>query len=90
MQEPSMFKLMGEAFKGPSKATMYLACFWMIVFLVIAIVSATNMCEADSTKSVILWATTFLASVMVILTGKIWCMLELNKIALRKYLEGSK
>ncbi len=83
-----MFKLMGEAFKGPSKATVYLACVWMIVFLVIAIVSATNMCEAEKLKSVILWATTFLVSVMVILTVKIWFLMEMNKIALRKYLES--
>ncbi|MHC4136722.1 MAG: DUF6768 family protein [Planctomycetota bacterium] len=90
MQEPSMFKLMGEAFKGPSKTITYLACFWMIVCLVIAIVSATNMCQADKLKSVILWATTFLVSVMVILTVKIWFLLEFNRIAVRKYLESSK
>jgi spore maturation protein SpmA len=62
----------------------------MIVFLVIAIISATNMCEADKLKSVILWATTFLLSVMVILTGKIFFWMEVNKVALRKYFESSK
>lgn len=85
-----MFKMMGEVFKGPPKALAFLACFWAIVFLVIAIVSATNMCEAEKLKSVILWATTFLVSVMVILTVKIWFLMEMNKIALRKYLEDSK
>jgi len=85
-----MFKLMGEVFQGPSRALPFLACFWALVFLVIAIVSATNMCEADKLKSVILWATTFLTSVMVILTVKIWFLMEMNKITLRKYLEDSR
>ena len=85
-----MFKMMGEVFKGPSRAIALLVCVWMVVFLVIAIVSATNMCEAQKLKSVILWATTFLVSVMVILTVKIWFLMEMNKIALRKYLEDSK
>ncbi|MHC4817184.1 MAG: DUF6768 family protein [Planctomycetota bacterium] len=90
MPETSMFKLIGEVFRGPTRATAYLACLWMIVFLVIAIISATNMCEADKLKSVILWATTFLLSVMVILTGKIFFWMEVNKVALRKYFESSK
>jgi len=83
-----MFKMMGEVFKGPSRALPLLVCFCAIVFLVVAIVSATNMCEAEKLKSVILWATTFLVSVMVILTVKIWFLMEMNKIALRKYLES--
>lgn len=85
-----MFKLMGEAFRGPSRAVSYVACLWIVVFLVIAIISATNMCEADELKSVILWATTFLMSVMVILTSKIFIWMEINKVALRKHLEDSK
>ena len=85
-----MFKLMGEVFKGPSRALPLLAGFWAIVFLVVAIVSATNMCEAEKLKSVILWATTFLTSVLGIVTVKIWFLMELNRIALRKYLEDSK
>jgi len=85
-----MFKMMGEVFKGPSRVLPLLACLWMIVFLVIAVVSATNMCEAEKLKSVILWSTTFLVSVMGIVTVKIWFLMEMNKIALRKYLEDSK
>lgn len=85
-----MFKLIGEVFRGPTRAAAYFACLWMIVFLVIAIISATNMCEADKLKSVILWATTFLMSVMVILTGKIFVWMEVNKVALRKHFEDSK
>ena len=80
MQEPSVFKIMGEVFREPPRAFPLLACLWMVVFLVIAIISATNMCEADNLKSVVLWATTFLTSVMVILTVKIWFLMEMNKI----------
>lgn len=85
-----MFKLMGEVFSGPSRALSYLVCLWGLAFLVVAIVAATNMCEADELKGVILWATTFLFSVMAILAGKIWLWLEIHRAALRHYLESSR
>lgn len=85
-----MFKMMGEVLREPPRAIPLLACLWAVVFVVLAIVSATNMCHAENLKSVVLWATTFLTSVMVILTVKIWFLMAMNKIALRKRLEGSK
>lgn len=84
-----MLKLMGKVFSGPSRALSYLVCLWIIAFLVVAIIAATNMCEADKLKSVVLWATTFLFSVMAILSGKIWFWLQINRAALRHYLESA-
>ncbi|MHC4930748.1 MAG: DUF6768 family protein [Planctomycetota bacterium] len=83
MEEPTLWKLVGEVFRG--KKRLYATLVWImaLVFLAIAILAATRMCQAEEAKGVVLWATTFLSSLIILMAVKIWFWLEMAKVELR-------
>ncbi|MHC4340994.1 MAG: DUF6768 family protein [Planctomycetota bacterium] len=83
MDEPTLWKLVGETFRGKKRLFAVMAWVMALVFLAIAILAATRMCEAEETKSVLLWATTFLSSLIILMAIKIWFWLEMAKVELR-------
>ena len=83
MEEPTLWQIVGEIFRG--KRRLYAALAWImgLVLLAAAILAATRMFQATEVKRVVLWATTFLSSLVILMGIKIWFWLEMAKVELR-------
>jgi hypothetical protein len=70
MAEPDLWKLVGEVLSGKKRFYAVIAWVMALVFLAIAIVAAARMCQAEEIKGVVLWATTFLSSLVILMASR--------------------
>jgi len=87
MEQPSIIGLALEPLrKGPWCWVAWLVWVFGIGMVVLAVVAATRMCEVQDVRRVVLWATTFLASLIGLLAVKVWYWMDLNRRLLERRL----
>jgi hypothetical protein len=82
--EPSIFEMLMDTFRGRHRWLIFLMMFWTIVFLVLGVLSFVRFFRAEQTRDMLLWAvaaTFFFSGVGMM---KVWYWMELNKNALTR------
>lgn len=83
-EEPSLFELLTDAFRGRYRWLNVLAAVWMLVFLVLSVVAAVKFFQAETQREMIMWAAGCLIGLMVVSLLKTWYWMELHKNALMR------
>ena len=78
-QEPPVYEMVLETFRGRLRWVNVLAFSGTIVILGVLVVAAFQFFQAESVRAMIAWATGFLWGVMWIVMLKIWFYVEVNK-----------
>ena len=82
--EPSMFEMLFETFRGKHRWLVFLSIFWTFVFMVLAVLSVIQFFRAEETRDLLMWAAAsalFLSGVSMM---KVWFWMELNKNAVTR------
>jgi len=87
MERVSLFELVVDSFRGPWRWLTWLVWAFGFALVVLAVVASMRMCEAKDLRRVVLWATTFLASIIGIVAVKVWYWLDLNRRLLERRLD---
>ena len=82
--EPSMFELARETFRGRYRRFVYLGVFWGLVFMILAVVSAVRFFHAQETRDMLMWATACVVCLSAVSMMKVWFWMEMNKNALTR------
>ncbi len=78
-REPPMRSQIAETFRGRFRWLAWLAVFYRIVFLMIAVIAAIQFFRVDGTRELIAYATLFLISIMATAFIKLWYWMLLIK-----------
>ena len=82
--EPSMFEMAMETFRGKYRWMVIVAVFWTLVFIVVFILAAIRFLNADSTRDMLMWGAACVVCWFAIFMMKVWYWMELNKNALTR------
>lgn len=83
-QEPSMFELMFETFRGRHRKLVWLTTTWSFVFFALAVFSAVRFFQAEDTRLVLTWAVAFMFCMNAVSMLKMWWWMEINKNAITR------
>ncbi len=78
-REPPMRTQIAETFRGRFRWLAWLATFYRIVILIIAVIAAIQFFRVDGTRELIAYATLFLISVLATAFIKLWYWMLLIK-----------
>jgi len=78
-QEPSMFEMVLEIYRGKHVWLNVLTTFIMIVFFFLAVYSAVQFFNSTETRDMIMWASAMLFFMSGTSMMKVWCWMEMNK-----------
>ncbi len=82
--EPSMFEMAMETFRGKYRWMVIVAVFWTLVFIVVFILAAIRFFNAEATRDIVMWAAACVVCWSAVLMMKVWYWMELNKNALTR------
>lgn len=82
--EPSVFDLMLDVFRGRHKWLAILTASWMVVFFGLAIFCAIRFFQAEETRDILLWGMGFFCCFTAVGMLKVWYWMEMNKSALTR------
>ncbi len=82
--EPSMFEMVMETFRGKYRWMVIVAVFWTLVFIVLFILAANRFFNADATRDMLMWAAACVVCWSAVFMMKVWYWMELNKNALTR------
>jgi len=85
-QDPSVFEMIGDSFRGRNRWITVYATVWIIAFLVGAIWCGFRLAdpETESVKEIVSWAAGLVGCVMVVGLLKIWFWLDMHRNALTR------
>lgn len=83
-QEPSMFELMMETFRGRHRKLVWLTTFWAVAFFVLAVVSGVKFFNTQDTREMLMWAVAFMSCMSAVSLLKMWWFMEMNKNAITR------
>ena len=78
-REPPMRTQIAETFRGRFRWLAWLATFYRIVILIIAVIAAIQFFRVDGTRELIAYATLFLISIVATAFIKLWFWMLLIK-----------
>ena len=78
-EEPSLFEMAMELFRGRNRWLMALTMFWTLVFMVLSVFSAIEFFQAETTRDLLMWAVAFVFCMMAVAMMKIWAWMEINR-----------
>ncbi len=78
-REPPMRTQIAETFRGRFRWLAWLAVFYRIVILILAVIAAIQFFRVDGTRELIAYATLFLLSVVATAVIKLWFWMLLIK-----------
>ena len=82
--EPSVFEMLMETFRGRHRWLVFLTFFWTLVFMTLGVLSVIRFFRAEELRDMVMWAAAsafFLSGVSMM---KVWYWMELNKNALTR------
>ncbi len=82
--EPSVFEMLMETFRGRHRWLVFLTFFWTLVFMTLGVLSVIRFFRAEELRDTVMWAAAsafFLSGVSMM---KVWYWMELNKNALTR------
>ena len=82
--DPGMHEMIIEVFQGKSRWFATLGFIITLVFLGIAVFSLSRFFQAESTRELVAWATTFMFCATTISMVKIWYWMEMSKNAVTR------
>ena len=83
-EEPSVFEMLMETFRGRHRWLVFLTFFWTLVFMTLGVLSVIKFFGAVELRDMLMWAAAsafFLSGVSMM---KVWYWMELNKNALTR------
>ena len=78
-EEPSLFEMAMELFRGRNRWLIVLTMFWTLVFIALSVFTAIKFFQAETTRDLLMWAVAFVISVMAVSMMKIWSWMEINR-----------
>lgn len=82
-----LYQRIAESLQGRSRWLVIASFLYLLLFTVLAVVAAIQFFQAEAVRDLILYATAFLACLIVIAMLKLWYWMELNKNALSHQIE---
>ncbi|MCB2156372.1 hypothetical protein KQI84_15975 [bacterium] len=80
--EPSIFELMADTYRGRNRFLVYLGTVWGIVVMIFGIYCLLQFLKADDAVATVRWTVGIFFALMMILGMKIWYWMELNRNAM--------
>lgn len=77
--EPSLFDMAMEIFRGRNRWLTLLTAFWGVVFMVLGVLSAFRFFNAEETRDMLMWAVAFVFCMGAVSMMKIWSWMEINR-----------
>jgi len=77
--EPPLLEQVIDTFRGRNRWLVMLSFVFALVWLAVAVVTAIEFFEAESTRAMLAWACGFVLSMITIGMIKIWYWIELAK-----------
>ncbi len=77
--EQTLTEKVVESFRGKSRWLVILVYFAVIAFTVLMVLAVYRLIATDSTREMIIWATTFLFCCLATTMLKVWYWMELNR-----------
>lgn len=77
--EQTLTEKVVETFRGKSRWLVMLVSLVGIVFMAVMVLALARLFATDSTREMILWATTFMFCCLAITMLKVWYWMELNR-----------
>lgn len=82
--EPNIFEMIIDVFRGKLRWLTMLSVFWTLVFFVLSVICAVKFFNTEVSNDKILWAVGFMIFMSAVSMLKIWFWLELNKNAITR------
>ena len=82
--EPSVFDMLLETFRGKHRWLNLLGAFWTLVFLVLGIAAAIAFFQAKATREMLMWASACTLCMLAVALLKVWFWMEMQRIALMR------
>lgn len=82
--DPSVFEMVMETFRGKYRWLAFVAVFWSIVFMVLGVLAAVKFFQAEATRDMLMWAAACIVCMSAVSMMKVWYWMELNKNALTR------
>ncbi len=83
-EEPGIFELLLETFRGKRRWLNLLGAIWTLVFLVLGVISAVKFFRADATREMLAWALACVLCMLTVAMLKIWYWMELQRIVMMR------
>ncbi len=82
--EPSMYEMVMETFRGRYRWMVFVAVFYTLVFIVLFILAAIRLFNAEATRDMLMWAAACFVCWSAVFMMKVWYWMELNKNAVMR------
>lgn len=78
-EEPSLFEMAMQLFRGRNRWITVLVIVWTLVFMVLSVVSAVKFFQADGNRDQLMWAVVFAICMATVAMIKLWSWMEINR-----------
>lgn len=78
-EEPSMFEMAVEIFRGRNRWITVLVMVWTLAFMVVGIVAAIKFFQAETTRDMLLWAGSCMICLGAVAMMKLWSWMEISR-----------
>ena len=82
--EPSLFEMYMESFRGRNRWMAVVAVIYTISFTVLFILSAIKFLNAETTRDMLIWATACIICLVLVAMCKLWSWMEIQKNAVTR------
>lgn len=82
VEEPSVFDMLTETMRGRHRWLNLLGGFWILVFLILAVVAAFRFFDAATDRDMLMWAAVCILCMSAVSMLKVWYWMELQKNAM--------
>ncbi len=83
-EEPGIFDMLFETFRGKRRWLNVLGAVWMLVFLVLGIASAVAFFRADTVRDMLMWNLGCFFCLSAVALLKVWYWMEMQRIVVMR------
>ena len=78
-EEPSLFEMAMEVFRGRNRWLTILAVFWGIAFMALGVLAVVRFFQAEVIRDMLMWAGAFVFCMMAVAMMKLWHWMEIQR-----------
>lgn len=82
--EPGVFEMLLETFRGRNRWMNLLGAVWTLIFLALGIASAVAFFRSQTTRDLVLWASACVLCLSAVALLKVWYWMEMQRIAVMR------
>jgi len=82
--EPGVFEMLLETFRGKHRWLNVLGAAWTLIFLGLGVASAFAFFRADTTRDLLMWATACILCTLAVALLKVWYWMEMQRIVVMR------